>query len=95
MEENNVAIIENDEVNSSPKIEVQDIRPWGLNRKLRRHYNKLGIEWKPVENRKQAVNPEKEFKQFRKELALTHGSKTGKLKKKHINRERLSNEQNS
>ena len=29
-----------------------------------------------------------EFASFRKELALKHGSKTGKLKKKHLNREK-------
>jgi hypothetical protein len=35
-----------------------------------------------------------DFAEFRKELALKHGSKTGKLKKKHINRERKNNETN-
>lgn len=35
-----------------------------------------------------------EFAQFRKDIAVKHGSKTGKLKKKHINREREENETN-
>lgn len=34
------------------------------------------------------TNPEREFKEFRSELARNWGSKTGKLKKKHINKQR-------
>lgn len=79
--------VKDEEVNKTPEIKVEDNRPFGLNRKTRRSYNKLGIDWKPVPNRKFAVNPDKEFKAFRKELALKWGSQTGKLKKKHINNE--------
>lgn len=85
--ENNLAVTENEEVNEKPKVEMVDIRPFGLNRKLRRGFTKRGIEFKPVEGRKQFVNPNKEFKQFRKEIARKHGSTTGQLKKKHINKE--------
>jgi arginyl-tRNA--protein-N-Asp/Glu arginylyltransferase len=59
------------------------------NRKTRRVLKKLGKKMIEVNVVTQAESKNKEFKLFRKELARKHGSTTGELKKKHLNRERL------
>lgn len=80
MEDNNVEL-------DRSKQTLEDIVLTAYNRNQRRKLTKLKIPFKThsIENR---VNKNKsEFKQSKREIALTHGSKTGKLKKKHLNRE--------
>lgn len=86
MEENNLTITEQEQTIDLEDVEV--VLPFALNRHTRRKFNKLKIEYRLVENRVQTLNSNKsEFQEFKKDLALTHGSTTGKLKKKHLNRE--------
>lgn len=64
------------------------------NRRTYRQFRAMGFESERVCGPR-AVNDDKEMKLFRKEIARKHGSKTGQLKKKHINRERIAQELNN
>lgn len=57
------------------------------NRKTARTLKKLGKKFTRVSVVVRVENIES-FKEFRREIARKHGSQTGQLKKKHINRER-------
>jgi hypothetical protein len=61
------------------------------NRRTYRQFLSQGLETERVCGPR-SENETKEFKQFRKDIARKHGSKTGQLKKKHINRERIEQE---
>jgi hypothetical protein len=60
------------------------------NRKTVRGLAKLGKKFVRPDHAPHAnAGEKKEFSEFRRQLAKKHGSKTGQLKKKHINRERI------
>jgi hypothetical protein len=86
MNETNVAVTENEEVNAVKAPVIDEIVLTAFNRKQRRMFTSLGIPFKTHKIEQRSVKNKTEFKQSKRELALTHGSKTGKLKKKHINR---------
>jgi hypothetical protein len=90
MDETNLTVDETQLTDALPKAKDEDFRLFGVNRHTRRRLNKLGIDYKPAPPVKQAVNPEKEFKQFRIEFAQQYGSTTNKLKKKHFNRDLIA-----
>lgn len=83
----NSPVVNSEEVTENAKMKIDDARPLAFNRKMKRRFTKMGIDFRVVEDRQQAVNTKKEFKVFKSELAFTHGSKTGKFKKKHLDRE--------
>lgn len=63
------------------------------NRRTYRQFLSQGLETERVGAQPaQADANDKELKAFMKELARKHGSQTGKLKKKHINKERIAQE---
>lgn len=80
MEENNVEL-------DKSKQTLEDIVITAYNRKQRRRLTKLKVPFKTHSIEQRLNKNQSEFKQTKKEIALTHGSKTGKLKKKHLNRE--------
>jgi hypothetical protein len=92
--ESNVAVIEDESVNQIKAPIIDEIVLTAFNRKQRRKFD--AINRNRPENKKipfklhvtaQHTNKNaSEFKQSKKELALQFGSKTGKLKKKHLNR---------
>lgn len=66
------------------------------NRRTYRQFKAQGLETERVSGPRAVADAnKKELKAFMKELARKHGSQTGKLKKKHINRERIAQELNN
>jgi hypothetical protein len=91
-DQNNYVNIESEEVNKTPEVEVKKILVTVYNREQARRCEAMGIAYKRIPQTPYVDKTKQEFKQYRKELAKAHGSKTGELKKKHINRDRILNE---
>lgn len=61
------------------------------NRKTARTMKAKNVDFTRIENSPAKSGTKSELAQFKKELARKHGSKTGKLKKKHLRRKNETN----
>jgi hypothetical protein len=76
---------------------IRELKHWEApNRKTFRQLKKLkqigkleDVTFERITQTQYTDSNKRDFKQFRRELALEHGSETGQRKKKHIHRERL------
>lgn len=59
------------------------------NRRTYKQFLSQGLETERVCGPRVENEKKRELSAFKKELARKHGSKTGQLKKKHLNRERV------
>jgi hypothetical protein len=84
--ETNATVIEDETLNEVKSPTVDDFVITALNRHERRKLTALGIAFKTVERTQYTNKNNTEFKQSKREIALQFGSKTGKLKKKHLDR---------
>jgi hypothetical protein len=87
-DQNNL-VVEDEEVNKVPTPKEQHTFVFkAYNRAQARRFEYLGVKYERIK-RTPAVNETKrEFRTYRRELAMAHGSTTGRLKKKHIDREK-------
>lgn len=87
--DNNVSIVADETINEAPKVEPPSFTIKAFYRKMSRKFTKLGIEHTRVQQTPKVDQSKSDFSQYRSDLARSFGSKTGKLKKKHLNRQRL------
>ncbi len=62
------------------------------NRAQARRFEYLGVKFERIKQTPIENKTKQEFRTYRRELAKAHGSTTGELKKKHINRDRNLND---
>jgi len=92
--ESNLVVVEDELVNQIKAPIIDEIVLTAFNRKQRRKFDAINrnrsengkIQFKVHVTAQHTNKNASEFKQSKKELALQFGSKTGKLKKKHLNR---------